>query len=205
VSNALDVTIEAHQLFASGPTWPSFDGDLSGSDGGSLGQARLVCVSATVPAGCPEGAFAYRSPGQQASGWTATSTLAPEARWVWRGDVALGHVADLAFAVFEERFTLGSGPSGRIEVAADDFVEVRANGQTVGSCGSVSPSGGTQAYACQTTGASFDLTPWLHPGVNTLTIVGQNGPAAFAGCAEPPCTYVTNLAGVLFGGYLSSH
>jgi len=112
-------------------------------------------------------------------------------------------VADLKFAVFERTFQLGAGPAGRIDVGADDFVEVRVNGTTVGTCGSV--TNGNTAGLCQSTGASFDLSSFLHPGANTLTVVGQNGPASFAGCASPPCTYVSNLAGVIFGGTLSSH
>lgn len=203
VSGGLELTVEARREFASGPDWPSFDGDLSGSDGGSRGPARLVCVSATVPSGCPAEALAYRGPGAPASGWTATSSLAPAARWIWRGDVAPDGLADLRFAVFERSFELGAGPVGQIQVAADDLVEVRVNGSTVGGCGSVTDTG--PASACQTTGATLELTPWLHPGLNTLTVVGQNGPSTFAGCPAPPCTYASNLAGVLFGGYLSSH
>lgn len=203
VSGGLELIVEARRELASGPDWPSFDGDLSGSDGGSRGPARLVCVSATVPPSCPAAALAYRAPGAPAGGWTATSSLAPTARWIWRGDVAPDGLADLRFAVFERTFELGAGPSGQLQVAADDLVEVRVNGSSVGGCGSVTDTG--PASACQSTGATLELTPWLRPGLNTVTVVGQNGPSAFAGCPAPPCTYASNLAGVLFGGYLSSH
>ena len=86
--------------------------------------------------------------------------------------------------------------------AADDYAEVRVNGTAVGSVGSVSVI--SEASISNSTLTNFDLTPRLRPGVNTITIAAQNGPASFAGCASS-CTYSSNPAGVVFGGSLSYH
>ena len=184
--------------FVSGPDWPSFDGDLSGSDGGTSGPAKTVCVAPGVPASCPAGAVVYRATG---AGWTGVVSV-PGALWIWRGDVAVGNQADLQFAVFEKTFTLGANPSGVIQILADDYVEVRVNGTTAGSNGSVTVN--ADAFQAQSVPKTVDLTPYLHAGQNTLTVVGQNGPQSFGSCAAP-CTFAENTAGVLFGGALTSH
>jgi hypothetical protein len=183
--------------FASGTDWPSFDGDLGGSDGGSLGNAKTVCVAPGVPPSCPPGSVDYRDGG---GGWTATVT-APGAVWIWRGDVVATGLSDLQFAVFEKTFTLGAHPSGTIQIAADDFVEVRVNGAVVGSAGSLTDAGA--AFQGQSTATTLDLGPYLEIGTNTVTVVAQNGPQSYAGCATP-CTFQENTAGVLFGGTLTS-
>jgi len=183
--------------FVSGADWPSFDGDLTGSDGGAFGNAKTVCVSPGVPPNCPPGSVVYRDAG---SGWTATVTV-PGAVWVWRGDVAANGLSDSQFAVFEKTFTLGTHPSGSIQIAADDFVQVRVNGAVVGSAGSTSDAGA--AFLAQTTATTLDLGPYLEIGTNTVTVIAQNGPQSYAGCPTP-CTFRDNTAGVLFGGTLVS-
>jgi len=185
--------------FASGADWPSFDGDLGGAHGASLGNAKAVCVSPSVPASCPTGGLAFRTSG---AGWNATVTAAPGAIWIWRGDVSPSGLSDLQFAVFEKTFTLGASPSGTIQVAADDFVEVRVNGSVAGSAGSVTDE--TVAYSGQSAVTTFDLGPLLQAGENTITIIAQNGPQAFGSCATP-CPFTVNMAGVVFGGVLSWH
>jgi hypothetical protein len=166
--------------FASGPAWPSYAGDLQGTDGGSIGGPALVCVNASTPPTCPPGALLYGPSGT--GGWSAMLSLAPSAQWIWRGDVSLGAPADLQYAVFEKHFVLGANPTGSIQVAADDFVEVRVNGTTVGTNGSTTDV--NLAAQAQATPATFDLGPFLRAGDNTITVVGQNP------------------AGVLFGGTL---
>jgi hypothetical protein len=183
--------------FASGTDWPSFNGDLDGPVGASVGHARAVCVSPGVPANCAADAVVFRTSGV---GWTATVD-APNAAWIWRGDVTPTGQADLQFAVFQKTFTLGANPTGSIQVAADDLVSVRVNGVLVGSAGSLTDP--NVAYQAQLTATTLDLGSFLAEGANTLTIVAQNGPASFAGCGTP-CTFQQNLAGVLFGGSLSS-
>ena len=42
---------------------------------------------------------------------------------------------------------------------------------------------------------------FLKPGDNTVTVVGQNGPASYAACSGP-CDYARNPAGVVFAGEL---
>lgn len=191
---------EVRVTFASGPDWLSYAGDLSGADGGTLGPAQAVCVNEDVPSSCPAGALRYGK--AQTGGWSATLSLVADAQWVWQGDVAVDRTSDLEFAVFEKRFSLGDGPTGTIEVAADDLVEVLVNGSTVGTAGSVSDM--SVAFLAQSSRMSLDVTPFLHPGDNTLTIVAQNGPPSFAGCPSA-CTFASNTAGVLFGGVLTSH
>src|SRR5215470_9585733 len=73
------------QTFASGENCPSYDGTLDGPKGASLGNARAVCVVATAPANCPSTALIYRTSG---TGWSATSSEAPSAVWIWRADVS---------------------------------------------------------------------------------------------------------------------
>lgn len=186
------------QTFASGEDWPSYAGSLDGPEGASLGKARAVCVVATVPANCPTDAVAFRTSG---AGWSATASLAPSALWIWRADVSRDGLSDLQFAVFEKSFTLGANATGSIQVAADDFVEVRVNGTVVGSAGSVTDE--ATAYAGQSQVTTMDLTSALRVGDNTLTVIAQNGPQSFGSCASP-CTFAVNTAGVIFGGTLSS-
>ena len=185
--------------FASGPDWDSYGGDLGGADGGTLGPAKLVCLSASSPAGCSASAF---NEGSSGTGWTATSSLAPAAQWIWRGDIATGQTSDLVFAVFQKHFTLGASPAGNVQIAADDFVEVLVNGLSVGTNGSITVE--ADAFTAQSTARTFDISSKLVPGDNVITIVAQNGPATFAGC-NGSCTYALNTAGTLFGGVLVSH
>jgi hypothetical protein len=185
--------------FASGADWGWFGGDLDGADGGSLGTAVDVCVTPSVPANCPTDAVIYETSG---SGWGANITPIPGARWIWRGDVTSTAIADLQFAVFQKTFVLGAAPAGTIQIAADDYAEVRVNGNTVGSTGSVTDE--SAAFQAQSSLKTIDLGSYLVEGANTITIVGQNGPASFAGGACSPCTYSVNTAGVLFGGTLTS-
>ena len=184
--------------FASGVDWPSFNGDLNGPIGASLGNARAVCVSPGVPANCAANAVVYRSSG---AGWTATVD-APNATWVWRGDVIATGLADLQFAIFQKTFTLGVNPAGTIQIAADDFVAVRVNGTLVGSTGSLTDP--SIAYQGQSTALRLDLGAYLKVGANTIAVIAQNGPQSFAGCGSP-CTFQQNTGGVLFSGSLSSH
>jgi len=181
----------------SGADWPWFPGGLDGADGGALGPAALVCVDDGVPANCPAGAI-YEKPGDSStSGWSASY---PGAYWIWRGDVTSGGDGDLAFAVFQKTFLLGSNPTGQLQIAADDFDEVLVNGQVAGSSGSITDE--SVAWQNQNNLTTVDLTPYLAAGSNTITIVGQNGPGSYAGCS--PCAYSSNTAGVIFGGSITS-
>jgi hypothetical protein len=184
--------------FASGPTWPSFDGPPVPSGGAlhgaSLGPARDVCLNAGFPVDCPADAVDY---GYLGAGWTAGAALAGS--WIWRGDVTPMAPADLAFAVFETSFSLGSAPAGTITIGTDDSATVYVNGTSIATVGSV--VGASAASMSSTSATSFDLTPALHAGTNTITVVGQNGPASFAGgCGADGCNYSQNPAGVVFAG-----
>jgi hypothetical protein len=187
--------------FVSNADWPWFPGGLDGPDGGSAGHAALVCASVDSPPDCPQGAVVYGQPGTY-QGWTANTSEYPGAYWIWRGDVAPDVIGDLQFAVFQKTFVLGSSPAGTIGIAADDFAEVRVNGSVAGTTGSVTND--ALASQAQNNIDVIDLTPYLVEGPNTITIVGQNGPASFTGNKCSPCTYAVNTAGVVFGGMLTS-
>jgi hypothetical protein len=159
--------------FVSGSDWDSFYGDPSGRAEASAGRAVEVSAGA--------------------------SNL-PNARWIWRGGTNPEGPADMQIAVFEKAFTLGPHPVGTISIAVDDFVEVVVNGNALGCSGSTADVG--TAFRGQSAPASFEMSPYLHEGLNKLSIVAQNGPAAFAGCPTP-CTYQRNHAGVVFSGVLS--
>ncbi len=140
-------------------------------------------------------------PGSTSAGWSADLSGFPAARWIWRGDVSPTAIADLQFAVFQETFTLGANPEGVMYVAPDDFAEVLVNRAAAGSTGSVTDE--TLASQSQSALVTIELTSHLVQGSNTPTIVGQNGPPGFAGCPGK-CTDVSNTAGVMFAGTLSS-
>jgi hypothetical protein len=54
----------------------------------------------------------------------------------------------------------------------------------------------------------FELTQYLRPGSNTITIIGQNGPpwyvCGFPGCTDGPTPYHQNAAMAVFAGRLTS-
>jgi hypothetical protein len=196
--------------FASGPDWQSFSGDLSPAGGSpdasytvgvSLGSAAEVCLTPSVPANCPAGMSGVVIYHVSGTGWAGGSAI-PQAHWIWRGDVSPTAPADLVVGVFEQAFQLGTNPTGSIQIAVDDFAEVFVNGAAVGTAGSISDV--ALAGQDQSVAKTLDLTPALHAGSNKITVVGRNGPAAFAGgCGASGCTYAQNSAGVVFAGTLS--
>ena len=93
--------------------------------------------------------------------------------------------------MFSFAVVLTGRPSGGwIEIAADDYAEVRVNGAIVGSIGQSGP-----AYGGLT---RFDLGPFLKPGTNTVAILARNGPWCGA------CPFSQNPAGVVYGGTITT-
>jgi hypothetical protein len=92
----------------------------------------------------------------------------------------------------------GTPVSGTIWIACDDFAEVMVNSSVAGTCGSVTnqASSGAGQAALQ----AINISPYLHHGVNDITIRARNGPAAWASCAGPHCKYLEQPAGVVFCG-----
>jgi hypothetical protein len=157
-----------------------------------------VCLNNFSPVVCPADATKY---GYPAPGWFATRP--PGANWIWLSGVTgatLG--ADLATASFSQTVVLNGAPvSGTICLAADDYAELRVNGALVGSVGSTTNA--AVAALAQNTCTAFNVTSFLRPGSNTITVNGQNGPRSFSGgTCSPSCTYSENPAGVMFGGTL---
>src|SRR5438132_251569 len=65
------------------------------SSGRTYAAAKRVCLSASVPANCPRGAFIYDFPGA-ASEWRADLSSIPDANWIWRADTHRKGISDLA-------------------------------------------------------------------------------------------------------------
>jgi hypothetical protein len=186
--------------FASGPDWTSSSGTLSASGSASytvgslLGPAKSVCVNAAVPANCPAGAVLYGHGGRGAREWMGGQGI-PGAYWIWRADVTPDASAPFQTAIFEKTFVLGDRPTGVMRISADDFAQVFVNRVAVGTVGSIVFVG--VAFRGQNAPTTLDLTPTLHAGSNTVTIVAQNGPF---GCDSTACPYSQDPAGVVFAG-----
>jgi hypothetical protein len=196
--------------FASDSSWKSYAGtrSLDGASyarGALLGPARLVCANEAAPANCPSGAVVYGHAGRHVvfdsddptpHGWDGGRTI-PDAFWIWRADAAPTAAAPFAVAIFEKSFVLGPRPTGTMQIAVDDFAQVFVNHVSVGSVGSTAYVG--VAWQAQIAPTPVNLTPALHAGSNTITVVAQNGPFA---CDSPQCSYSRDPAGVVFGGSL---
>lgn len=176
---ALDVTL------ASSPDW-----------GG-----QHVCLNDTSPVNCPADATKYGYPFE---GWAAPRLFG--ANWIWLNGVTGDTLADLATASFSQTVDLNGAPiSGTICLAADDFAELTVNSAVVGSVGSTTNA--AVAAVAQSTSRCFNVTSFLQPGPNDITVNGQNGPKTFSpfqltGC-DPSCKYSENPAGVMFWGTIT--
>jgi hypothetical protein len=185
--------------FASSSDWVAYDDDpASNSAAQRLGNAEPVCLNASAPSNCPPGAVLYGF----SNGWAIDLSSTPGALWIWGPGTTVSASADFKRFAFSRTFVLGAMPSGRVMIAADDMAEVRVNGNSVGTIGSVTDI--TLAAQANTSLKSFDLSAVLVPGTNTITVIAQNGPASYAGCANG-CTYAMNPAGAVFGGSLTYH
>jgi len=166
----------------------------------------LVCGNEFVPENCPAGALLYAhahprrviedSDGSPSQGWAGGRGI-PDAYWIWRADVLPSAAAPFGVAILEKSFVLGAQPTGTMQIAVDDFAQVFVNRTSVGSTGSVVYV--SVAGRAQNVPTVLDLTPALHAGSNTITVVAQNGPFA---CESPQCPYSQDPAGVVFGGTL---
>jgi hypothetical protein len=186
--------------FASSPEWTVYDDDpASNPTARALGTAQPVCLSATSPPNCPAGAVVYGA----GDGWPASLSLIPGALWVWGPGASATSPADLTRFAFVHRFEIGTPIAGTLSIAADDAAEVIVNGTLAGTTGSITDA--TTAGMASQALKGFNLLPLLVVGENTITVLGQNGPASFAmGCATG-CTYAMNPGGVVFGGTLAYH
>lgn len=175
--------------FFSDPTW-----EVTNSAGTFLGLARNVCLNFAWPRNCPSGALLY---GFGGGGWVADLSSIPRATWVWAPGISgLTFPALPAQYSFSKTFhLLGTPTAGVISVAADDMAEVFVNEMFVGRIGSL--TNGTAAGAAQTSVTSFNITNFLVPGGNVITVRASNGTF---GCGTGP--YQCNPAGVVFGGSL---
>jgi hypothetical protein len=163
-----------------------------------FGFAQPVCLNPSQPANCPSGALLYGGN----LGWSANLSSVPGAVWIWRPGITVTDPSDGAQVTFSHTYVLHGLPSGTLSLGADDFAEIHVNDVVVGSVGSITDK--TAASASQSMLTVFALDAYLVDGANTITIVGQNGPPSFAGCAGA-CSYAQNPAGVVFGGGLSCH
>ena len=166
--------------FASDATWETFAMNPDGSQGPSVGAPQF-------PSWAVHGANLEAIPG---------------AAWMWFPGVNESSVADLRGAFFSKQFDLPGTPiDGQILIAVDDFAEVIVNGVVAGSTGSVTNY--SLASGAQSSLKNIDITLYLVPGLNTVTVRAQDGPSWFTAYGCNPCTYSFNPAGVVFGGILT--
>jgi hypothetical protein len=184
----------------SNTSWKVFDGDPASGSATLLGFAQPVCLDASIPApaNCPAGATDYQFAG---TGWTADLSSIPGAVWIWAPGITKDTApAELAQYFFVRKIKIKGVPkAGTIQVAADDFAEVRVNGSIVGTIGSTTDASLASAAANVLT--SFDITAQLKKGKNVITVRGQNGEGSFAGCTD--CTYQLHPAGIVLGASIT--
>jgi hypothetical protein len=164
------------------------------SDGKALGLAQFVCLDGSDPFMCSAGAKNYSWPG---GGWGADLFDIQGARWIWAPEER-GVVPDLSLAtfIFQKKIVLPRDPSSAFMwVAVDDSAEVWVNGRAAGTTGSISNM--SEASRAQASLKKFDIRPFLHRGMNKVSVVAHNGPSFYALGAE------RQPAGVVFGGVIS--
>lgn len=215
---------EATIRFASDATWVVFAEDPSrrereataGEDDGErthhgrqrpLGAAQPVCLAPATPSSCAPGATLYSDADGWAGAWSADLSPIPGAQWIWAPCLTRDAVGDDRELWFSSTFLLRGTPTGgTLSLAVDDWAQVLVNGAVVplpdGSRSSGSRTDQRLASAAQARLATFDLLPFLQPGVNVITVHAANGPREFAGCTAS-CPYARNPAGVVFGGWLT--
>jgi len=182
--------------FVSDTSWSVTDASNT-----SIGSAQYVVLNSQYPTRQPPGATDYGS--TASPGWTADLSSIPGAYWIWApGITGATTGASLSQFSFSHQFFLSGTPTaGTISVAVDDFASVYVNGTLAGSTGSISDA--SVAFKAQSALATFDLTPYLTSGQNTILIRAQNGPDSFSGGTPNP-PYSLNTAGVVFGGSITS-
>src|SRR5262249_26740299 len=142
-------------------TWDVYNGDPASGAVNRLDFAQLVCRNANSPSPCPGLATIY---GAQTNGWTANLSPIPAARWIWMsGIIGSTPQADLKQFYFSRTFTVGLAPtSATVQIAVDDLAEVRVNGQSVGTYGSIADH--SVAVAAQNALQTFNIAPYLVVG-----------------------------------------
>ena len=191
--------------FTSGSSWVASTADPGPTANGKgpnwLGPAELVCLNDFSPYACPPGAVDYGYP--FGGGWPADLSSVPGAAWIWApGVTGASAPAPLAQYFFSKTFILTGHPvAGSISVAADDFAAVFVNQAQVGTIGSTTDIGA--ATDAESFLHTFDVSGFLQPGRNTITVEAQNGSAFFSPICDEGCPYDENPAGVVFGGSFS--
>jgi hypothetical protein len=165
--------------FVSDATWNTFAMNPDGSQGVSLGLSQCINFG----------------------GYSLDLSSIPGSCWMWMPGVDGNSPADLQGAYFTKHFDIAGTPiDGSIRLAVDDFAEVIVNGASVGSSGSISDY--NAALTAQGSLKTFDVTPYLVVGPNTITVKAQNGPSSYTGGACSVCKYSQNHADLVFGGSL---
>ncbi len=172
--------------FRSDASWLTYSMLPDGSLGTPLGDAQCICYSGACPC-C----------------WTSNTGIISGACWVWKPGTNSSTVpVDLQGIYFSKIITVPGLPDGgTIYFAADDFAELRVNGATVRSIGSVSDYGSAAGAQAQLT--QVNIAPFLIPGENAIVLRVQNGPGSFTGTSCNPCTFGQNPTGAIVGGSIS--
>jgi hypothetical protein len=165
-----------------------------------VGNAQYVVLNNAHPTVQPSGATNYGCP--PSSTWQADVSTIPGAGWIWApGIIGTSPNASLATYSFSHSFFLGGLPTlGTISLAVDDSASIFVNGNLAGSVGSITDA--SVAYQAQSALTTFNITPYLQSGQNTILISSENGPDSFPGIANSD--YAENPAGLVFGGTISS-
>jgi hypothetical protein len=194
------VTRSSVITFGSDTSWDVYDADSSSGSANLLGQAEYVTINSGVP-NIPTGAvnFGYPDGGL----WLANRSSIPGAQWVWAPNSLPSTLApDYQKYYFSKTFTFDTMPTaGTLSVAVDDLSQVFVNGVSLGTYGSVTVSQQTSQNSLKT----YNILPELTAGLNTITIMGENGPGTFSAyyVSGQPVTYHINPAGVVFGGSIT--
>ncbi|HET9953506.1 MAG TPA: hypothetical protein VFQ61_03325 [Polyangiaceae bacterium] len=146
-----------------------------------------------MPINCPPDATSYDFLG---TAWIADLGSIPDAHWIWAPGVHGGDISELVKFTFVREFQLGAAPSGYITLGVDNYARVLVNGILVGELGSIQ----NPIFESFNQLTTFDLTPALKAGMNTVSIFAANGVTDIA----PNCSYTCNPAGLVFGGTLTS-
>jgi hypothetical protein len=187
--------------FGSDTSWNVYDANPATGTANLVGTPEYVVANSTVP-NIPPGAVNYGC--GTFPFWQANLSSIPGAHWVWAPNITPTTVApDYQKYYFSKTFMLDNTPTaGTLSVAVDDMSEVFVNGVSLGTYGSITVAQQTSQNSLKT----YNILPQLTAGLNTITVMGENGPGSFSGFYVPgqPSTYSINPGGVVFGGSITT-
>lgn len=155
-----------------------------------LGDAQVVCLSADVPANCPEAALVYGR--GRDGGWEIPDEVRREANWIWAPRISPDDPADGEAYVFKTSVK-ATEKTRRVSLAitADNRADVFIAGE----------------YWFSTEGPNTVTFFNIHSAVNEylnedveIMVLAYNEDFHEGNCSEAPCTYRRNPAGFVMQG-----